>query len=108
MRTFRWLVLGGIALSAGCAPMGPPPPLMGPGPWGGIGWLILIALGVGIYLLVRKETSSSPRDRDHLVETVNDIHERLKRLEEILEAQGKGKEKKDGKRENLEKDTRVV
>ncbi len=88
-------VVGGLLV--GCAPPGPPlPPLMGPGPWGGIGWLFLIVIGVGIWLLAKKVSSESPPKRDHLAETLNDIHERLKQLEKKIDKMEKGK--------NLEKD----
>jgi len=54
MRTMI-LLLGGTGLLVGCAAPGPPlPPLLGPGPWGGIAWILLAAIGVGIYLLPPK------------------------------------------------------
>jgi len=84
------VLLGSLGLMVGCAPLGPPPPLvMGPGAWSGIGWLFLVVVGAGIWLLIRKSFSDSSPKRDHLVETLNDIHERLKNLERKINEKGK-------------------
>ena len=86
------VLLGSLGLMVGCAPLGPPPPLvMGPGSWGGIGWLFLIVIGAGIWVLIRKSFVESSPKRDHLVETLNDIHERLKNLERKINAKEKSK-----------------
>ena len=80
------LLLGGMGLLVGCAAPGPPlPPLLGPGPWGGVAWILLAAIGVGIYLLIRKNPSRQDNNFEHLAETLNDIHERLRRLEEKID-----------------------
>ena len=77
-------VAGGVLL-IGCAPVGPPPPFLGPGPWGSIWLLFLILIGAGIYLLIRKISTSNTPKKDHLAEALNDIHERLKHLEEKID-----------------------
>ncbi|MBW1660243.1 MAG: hypothetical protein JRJ48_07075 [Deltaproteobacteria bacterium] len=92
MRGKIGMAIAGLGLLVGCAPMGPPPPLFGPGPWGGVGLLLLVVIGAGIYFLVKKSSSEPAPRRDQLVETLNDIHERLKRLEEKIDAMEKGKD----------------
>ena len=97
MRGLIGLPIAGLGFLMGCAPMGPPPPLFGPGPWSGVGWLVMVVVGIGIYLLVKKSSSESVPKRDQLVETLNDIHERMKKLEEKIDAmeKEKGLDKKD-------------
>ena len=92
MRGKIGIAIAGLGLFAGCAPPGPPPPLFGPGPWGGMRLLLLIVIGAGIYVLIRKSSPDSTPKRDQLVETLNDIHERLKRLEEKIDAMEKEKD----------------
>lgn len=95
MRYVFPFLLGGIGLMGGCAPAGPlPPPLLGPGPWGGMMLIFLGVIGVGIYILVKNIPSRPDANHEHLVETLNDIHERLKRLEEKIDAKN-GKDDKE-------------
>jgi len=57
-----------------------------------MGLLLLIVIGAGIYVLIRKSSPDPTPKRDQLVETLNDIHERLKRLEEKIDAMEKEKD----------------
>ena len=92
MRRKIGITMVGLGFLAGCAAPGPPPPLFGPGPWGGVGWLLLIVIGAGIFYLIRKVSSDSTPKRDPWVETLNDIHEWLKRLEEKIDELEKKKD----------------
>ncbi len=77
--------LTGSILLHGCAPAPPPPPLLGPGDVFRVGWLFIILLGGIVYLLWKKNNSEQRSGSDHLSDAINDINDRLKKVEERIE-----------------------
>ncbi|RLB03797.1 MAG: hypothetical protein DRG59_11255 [Deltaproteobacteria bacterium] len=73
---------------SGCAavpPAPPPPPLLGtPGVFG-MGWIIILVLAAVVFLLWKKGESGNSTQEDHISDAVNNMNDRLKRLEEKME-----------------------
>ncbi len=73
-----------IAFAYGCAPGPPPPPplLGGPGAME-FGWIILGFIALGIFFVVWKRSCERSSERtDYITKALNDINERLRKLEE--------------------------
>ncbi len=85
------LFLGFLVLS-GCAPASPPPPLLGAPDAFGLGWIAIILIALVIYLPWKTNQDRDQKSsNNNLVDAVNEINDRLRKLERKVEDIGKGK-----------------
>ncbi len=81
-------------LLQGCT-LGPPPPCIGDPRIFGMGWLILPLIIILIIIFWKKSnTTEQTSSIDYLVEALNDINERLKKLSKRLDDMEKENRKK--------------
>ncbi|WP_022670606.1 hypothetical protein [Hippea alviniae] len=86
MRYIIWVFFLLLFAIYGCAPgpPGPPPPLLGGPGVMAIGWLILGFIGIVVFAFIFwKRLDEKGKDKtDYIIQALNDINERLRRLEE--------------------------
>ncbi len=75
-----------ILLIGGCALAGPPPPIppaLGGPAIMGLGWIILGLIAVvSVFVILKNSYEKKPKNEENIVKALNDINERLKKLEE--------------------------
>ncbi|RLC30593.1 MAG: hypothetical protein DRH37_05005 [Deltaproteobacteria bacterium] len=74
-----------VCIPAACAAGPPPPPplLGGPGAFG-IGWIILCLIAIGVVALWKKTNNNKKTGTGYITTALNDINDRLKKLEEKM------------------------
>ncbi len=85
-KRYIFLLTALCLIVSSCAPGPPLPPLLGPRDILGAGWLFIILLAFVGYMLWKKNETGQRTNSNHLNDAINDINDRLKRLEEKIEA----------------------
>ena len=92
MRKLKWnlfyflIILFISIFTFGCAPGPPPPPIVGSTGFFMIGWIIIALIALIVVLLWRKNNNTEQQNEDkYIINSLNDINKRLKKLEETIE-----------------------